>query len=197
MTAAATASSRSVVPALNGRYHRIALNTFMLIVLAHWAEHIAQAYQIWVLGWPIPQARGVLGMPFPWLIKSETLHYAYALVMLVALVLLRPGFAGRAKAWWTVALVIQFWHHIEHLLLFIQATAGVNFFGKPVPTSIIQLLVPRVQLHLFYNSIVFIPMVVAMYLHLRPNRQERAAANCTCAPERARNAVPSMAASSA
>jgi hypothetical protein len=183
--------------ALNSRYHRIALNTFMVIVLAHWAEHIAQAYQIWVLGWPVRQARGVLGMPFPWLIKSEALHYGYALVMLVALFLLRPGFTGRARTWWTVALVIQFWHHIEHLLLFVQAQSGVNFFGKPVPTSIIQLVVPRVELHLVYNSIVFIPMVVAMYLHLRPNEQERAAARCTCATGRVRSRVPAAATSSA
>jgi hypothetical protein len=101
--------------------------------------------------------------------------------MLVALWLLRPGFAGRARTWWTVALVIQFWHHIEHLLLFIQAQAGVTFFGRPVPTSILQLVFPRVELHLVYNSIVFIPMVVAMYLHLRPTRAERAVASCTCA----------------
>jgi hypothetical protein len=183
--------------ALNGRYHRIALNTFMVVVLAHWAEHIAQAYQIWVLGWPVPQARGVLGMPFPWLIKSEALHYGYALVMLVALVLLRPGFTGRARTWWTVALVIQFWHHFEHLLLFVQAQSGVHLFGKPVPTSIIQLVVPRVELHLLYNSIVFVPMVVAMYLHLRPNEQERAATRCTCATGSVRRGVPAAATSSA
>jgi hypothetical protein len=31
--------------ALNGRYHRAALNAFMVVVLAHWAEHLVQAYQ--------------------------------------------------------------------------------------------------------------------------------------------------------
>jgi hypothetical protein len=196
MAVAAATRSRGVVSALNGRYHRIALNTFMLVVVAHWAEHIAQAYQIWVLGWPVPQARGVLGLPFPWLIKSEALHYGYALVMLIGLFLLRPGFTGRARTWWTVALVIQFWHHLEHLLLLVQATSGVNFFGRPVPTSIIQLVVPRVELHLFYNTIVFVPMVVAMYLHLRPNQRELAASTCTCTPAR-RTRTPSMAATSA
>jgi hypothetical protein len=157
------------------------LNVFMVIVLAHRAEHVTQAWQIWVLGWPRPQARGVLGMPFPVLIKSEWLHYGYALVMLIGLFLLLPGFTGRARIWWTVALVIQFWHHIEHLLLFIQAQTGHNFWGKPVPTSLLQLVYPRVELHLFYNSIVFLPMLVALYLHLRPAPAERAAMRCTCA----------------
>ena len=31
----------------------------MLVVLGHWAEHIAQAWQIWVLHWPVPKAKGV------------------------------------------------------------------------------------------------------------------------------------------
>ena len=69
--------------ALNGRHHKAALGVFAVIVIAHWAEHIAQAIQIWVLGWPLPEARGVLGVPFPWLVKSEWMHYGYALVMFV------------------------------------------------------------------------------------------------------------------
>jgi hypothetical protein len=168
------------VAAINGRYHRAALTVFMVIVLAHWAEHLVQAYQVWVLDRPRPQARGVLGQVFPWLVTSEWLHYWYAIVMLVGLFLLRPGFAGRARAWWTVALVIQFWHHIEHLLLLIQAQTHTYFFGGSVPTSLAQVIIPRVELHLFYNSIVFIPMVIAVYLHLRPNERELRATSCSC-----------------
>jgi hypothetical protein len=167
---------------LNGAHHRAALNVFLVIVIAHWAEHIAQAFQIWVLGWPVPQSRGVLGLAFPWLVKSEWLHYGYALVMLVALWLLRPGFVGRARTWWTIALAFQFWHHIEHLLLFVQAQTGHFFFGAAVPTSVLQLVFPRVELHLFYNTVVFVPMVVAMYLHLRPSRAELAHMTCSCRP---------------
>jgi hypothetical protein len=157
------------------------MNVFMFVVLAHWAEHLTQAFQIYVLGRPIPQSRGVLGQFFPWLVKSEWLHYGYALVMLIGLWLLRKAFVGRARAWWMVAFAIQFWHHFEHLLLFIQAQTHRNFFGKPVPTSILQLAIPRVELHLFYNTVVFLPMVIAVYLHLRPNAAERARAICTCA----------------
>ena len=36
-----------LVGRLNTTQHRFALNVFMLVVLAHWAEHIAQAIEIW------------------------------------------------------------------------------------------------------------------------------------------------------
>jgi hypothetical protein len=182
-----------MVTALNTRWHKAALGVFLFVVLAHWAEHVAQAIQIWVLGWPVPKARGVLGEPFPWLIKSEWLHYGYALVMLVGLLLLRPGFTGRSRTWWNVALGIQVWHHFEHLLLLIQAITGSYLAGRAVPTSILQVFLPRVQLHLFYNAVVFAPMVVAMYLHWRPNKSEHVAMACTCAAA----AAPAPAASAA
>lgn len=172
---------------LNGPYHRAALNTFMFIVIAHWVEHLTQAYQIWVLDWTRPQSRGALGQFFPWLVKSEWLHYGYALVMLVGLWVLRRGFVGRGKAWWMVAFAIQFWHHIEHLLLLIQAQTGTYFFGKAAPTSVLQLVFPRVELHLFYNSVVFLPMVIAVFYHLRPSAAEVGRMVCSCTP---RAAVP-------
>jgi hypothetical protein len=165
---------------LNSKWHERALQIFMAIVLAHWAEHLFQAYQIYVMGWPRPQANGLLGLWYPWLIKSETLHYAYALVMLIGIWVLRKGFTGTGRKWWTVALVIQFWHHIEHLLLIIQATTHHNYWGKPVPCSVLQLFFPRVELHLFYNSIVFIPMVIGMYYHMFPPVGEEGHAVCSC-----------------
>ncbi|MFI0418250.1 hypothetical protein [Spongiactinospora sp. 9N601] len=173
-----------LIGTLNGRGHQAALNVFLFIVLAHWAEHIVQAIQIWVMGWPLPEARGVLGLWFPWLVTSEALHYGYALVMLVGLVALRGGFTGRSRVWWNISMGIQIWHHVEHLLLLFQAASGTPFFGRAVPTSVVQLLVPRVELHLFYNSLVFAPMVVAMVLHRRPRPDERAHMACSCAQSR-------------
>lgn len=166
---------------LNGRYHRAALWAFMGIVLAHWAEHLFQAFQIWGLGWERQDAGGALGLVFPWLVSSEALHYGYALVMLIGLLLLRPGFTGTARTWWNVALGIQLWHHLEHALLLGQVVVGANLFGKPVPTSIAQLVIMRVELHLLYNALVFVPMVIAMIEHIRPSEEERARVCCTCA----------------
>jgi hypothetical protein len=79
------------------------------------------------------------------------------------------------------AFWIQFFHHIEHAILQLQALTGHHLFGRPVPTSIIQLWVPRVELHLFYNTIVFIPMVIAMYYHLFPPARETNRPRCACA----------------
>jgi len=173
--------SPKLLQRLNGPLHERALQTFMVIVLAHWAEHLTQAFQIYALGWPAPQARGVLGLWYPWLVKSEVLHYGYALVMLIGLWVLRTGFVGTSRLWWTAALAIQFWHHIEHALLQTQAIVGRNLFNSPVPTSIAQLWIPRVELHLIYNTIVFIPMMVAMYYHMFPPKEEAAQMRCTCA----------------
>jgi len=172
---------------LNSKWHERALQGFMLVVLAHWGEHLFQAYQIYVMGWPRPKANGLLGLWYPWLIQSEVLHYAYALVMLTGIWVLRKGFTGTGRKWWTVALVIQFWHHIEHLLLIYQATVHHNFWGKPVPCSVLQLFFPRVELHLFYNTIVFIPMVIGMYFHMFPPKGEEGLAACSCEWNKAAN----------
>ena len=176
----ASGASAGFYEKLNTDWHERGLQIFMLIVLAHWAEHLVQAYQIYVMGWPRPKALGLVGLWYPWLIQTETLHYGYALVMLICLWVFRKGFTGVSHTWWMAAFWIQFWHHIEHFLLILQATIHHNFFGRPVPTSIAQLFFPRVQLHLFYNSIVFIPMVVAMYYHMFPPEGEPHTAVCTC-----------------
>ena len=180
-----SAGELGVYQKLNSVWHRRALNLFMFIVLAHWAEHLAQAWQIYVLGWTRPQSGGFLGLFYPWLVSSELMHYGYAIVMLIGLFVLRSGFSGTSRKWWTIALVIQFWHHIEHAVLQYQAITGHYWFGSPVPISFVQLLMPkfRPELHLFYNAIVFIPMVVAMYYHMFPPKGEEAAA-CSCSLRR-------------
>lgn len=181
VTATAIASRQGWLTGLNTTGHRTALNVFLVIVLAHWAEHVVQAIQIWVLGWSVPEAGGVLGVWFPSLVTSEALHYSYALVMLIGLWMLSPGFTGRDRTWWNIALAIQVWHHVEHLVLLVQAHSGIHLLGRSAPTSIVQLIVPRVELHLFYNAAVFAPMVVAMVLHRWHPTGPRTAVSCSCA----------------
>jgi hypothetical protein len=173
-------SYAEMIEKLNVGWHERALQIFLAIVLAHWAEHLVQAYQIWGLGWPIPESRGVLGYWFPWMVSSELLHYGYALIMLIGLWMLRTGFTGKAYTWWMVSFWIQFWHHIEHMLLQGQAIVGENLFNSPVPVSIVQVWIPRVELHLIYNTLVFIPMIIAMYMHMFPKRGEEAHIKCSC-----------------
>jgi len=166
---------------LNTRWHRAALLSFLAIVLFHWAEHIVQAYQAFVLHWPRPMSMGILGMYYPWLMKTEALHYGFALVMVIGLWVLRKGFTGSSYKWWMVSFWIQFYHHFEHLILFIQANTHHYWFGGTVPTSIGQIWIPRIELHLIYNTLVFIPMVVAMYLHAYPPARDAAKMVCSCA----------------
>lgn len=166
---------------LNGDWHETGLRIYMVLVLSHWAEHLIQAFQIFVLKWPRAESLGLVGQIWPWVFKSEILHYVYALFMLIGIWLFRPGFKGRSLWWWNASFVIQGWHHFEHLLLQVQYMIGKNLFDAPVPMSILQLWVPRVELHLFYNTIVFVPMVMAMYYHLFPSQEEGSAHTCSCA----------------
>lgn len=157
---------------MSDRRYDTALVVFMVVVLGHWVEHVFQAIQVFVLGWDRADARGALGMLWPWLVKTEAMHYAYAVTMLIGIVLLRSAFTGSARTWWDSALGLQIWHHIEHLLLLSQAIVGHPFFGAKQYTSLVQLLLPRIELHLFYNAVVFVPMVIAIYLqyYARPAR---------------------------
>ena len=43
------------------------------------------------------------------------------------------------------------------------------------------LCIPRLELHLFYNTVVFVPMMVAMYYHLLPSAPDAARMRCGCA----------------
>lgn len=173
---------------LNGRWHEVALWVFMAGIVAHIAEHVVQGIQVWALGNAVADSRGIAGQWFPWLAASESLHYFYAIYTLLGLVLLLPAFQGRARFWWNAALVFQFWHHLEHVTLLFQRVTGDFFFGESVPTSIVQVLIPRVELHLLYNTVVFVPMVIAIYYHLFPAAGERVASICGC-PRRAESSV--------
>jgi hypothetical protein len=169
---------------LNSRWHETGLRLLMAVVIVHWAEHIVQAYQVFVLHLPRPMAMGLFGMYYPWLMKTELLHYGFAIVMLVGLWILRRGFTGVAYTWWMASFWLQFYHHLEHGLLFYQALTHRYLFGRDVPTSIGQIWIPRVELHLIYNTLVFIPMVIAMYYHLYPPAGETSGPACTCARRR-------------
>jgi hypothetical protein len=50
------APPRALRERLNQEWHQRALQIFMVIVLGHWAEHLAQAFQIYVLKWPVRAA---------------------------------------------------------------------------------------------------------------------------------------------
>ncbi len=155
-------SKRSMLEHINGDKHELALWLYMVIVFGHWLEHVTQIYQVYVLGWIPAAAGGVLGLWLPGLAEAEILHFTYNSFLLAGLLLLRPGFAGRARFWWNLALLAQGWHFFEHTLLQVQWLTGHYLFGASQQMGIGQLWIPRVELHFLYNLIVFTPMVVGM-----------------------------------
>lgn len=155
---------------LNYRYHAPALWIFMLIIVAHWMEHVLQIYQIYVLGWSPDKAGGILGVIYPSLIESETLHFVYDFIQWAGIIVLRPGFRARVRAftYWTAAMVVQTWHFIEHCLLMGQYLTGYYLFGAPYQISIGQIWFPRAELHFAYNLFTFVPMAIAVHFYLKP-----------------------------
>lgn len=158
----------------NGSWHKRALLVYMIVVFGHWVEHILQAYQVFILHWAPADAGGLLGFWYPWLAQSEVLHFVYNFSLLAGLFLLRPAFQGRARTWWTVAALVQGWHFFEHLLLQAQWLTGIYLFEASQQTGILQLWIPRVELHFLYNTLVFLPMLLGLFFYTRERKRENA-----------------------
>ena len=142
MTETTTATKQSFLEKLNGPWHERAL----WVYLDHRDRPLDRAP---LPGRPdlaprdaAPAGAGCarLRVPLAGQVRGDAFHLRAADVP-------RPGpaptrFHGTAKTWWTASLVIQTWHLFEHSLLQLQAIAGQNLFGSPVPTSILQQLSP-------------------------------------------------------
>lgn len=165
---------------INSVKHFQGLKVYVAIMIAHWIEHIVQAFQVYVLRMPRPEAGGFLGYLYPAANKSEVLHWTYAVIMLIGLLLLRRGFAARSRIWWNIAIGVMVWHFFEHSFLFFQYWSGWHFTGTPVPTSVIQTIFPRVELHLIYNMLVMIPVLAALSVHWLGPKKYGPQGSCNC-----------------
>lgn len=171
----ATWCTRLLAPLQTGRVRHYITLSMIVISLVHMSEHIAQWVQLYVLNVPRTQAWGLLGsIKLPWLnglalVQDEWMHWTLAYLMLLGLIALYPTMTSSINygRYWIAALAIQTWHMTEHMLLLAQQLLGVHFFGQAVNTSIIQLILPRIELHFFYNVVVFVPMAAAMILYYR------------------------------
>lgn len=148
---------------------------FLVVAGGHFGEHIVQVWQHLVLGWPAREAGGVLGLWFPGLAAAEVLHSTWNTLQLTGLILLWPLLRGRGAAsrWWGVALLAQTWHWLEHVLLQVQVLTGQFLFAAPKQQSLLELLLPRIELHFLYNLLSFGPTAIAIVLVIA---QERARA---------------------
>jgi hypothetical protein len=148
---------------------------YMAVVVLHMCEHILQLYQFAVLGWARPASGGLLGLWAPQLAMSELLHFSYNSFQLIGLLALLGGFKGRARTFWIIAIGLQSWHWIEHALLQMQWITKLYLYDGPKPMSVLEILLPRIELHFIYNMMVVIPTLIAVYLYVRKLLDERRA----------------------
>jgi hypothetical protein len=131
------------------------MKIFLSIVLIHFFEHVTQLIQLYVLHWPRVECMGILGVLYPWLMRSESLHLAYAVYMLWGLYYFRFEVNNY---WWITATNLQQYHFTEHVILMTQLLMSHK------PTGIGGLWFPRIELHGVYNLMVLIPMLLALRL---------------------------------
>lgn len=162
-------AQRSPLYLVHGEWHKPMLTLFMILVAIHTLEHILQMIQVFVLGWPRPMSGGLVGVWMPELARAELLHFAYNLFQLVGLAVLRGGFRGKARRWWTVAVLVQSWHFFEHALLQTQWLTKTYLYGAAKPMSVLEVLLPRIELHFIYNVVVVTPMLIALFYYFRRN----------------------------
>lgn len=146
--------------------HNRLLAMYMLIVLFHFAEYVIQVIQFAYLGFSRTDAGGLLGEQFPALLTNETLHFGYNLILFVGIRMLYKGMSSGAQMWWMVGGMLQGWHLFEHTLLQFQWLTGSYWFGANRQTSLLENFIPRIELHFMYNTVVTIPIVIAVCVHV-------------------------------
>ncbi|HEU0073263.1 MAG TPA: hypothetical protein VFS30_04560 [Dehalococcoidia bacterium] len=165
---------------INGPWHGRALLILFAVILFHMFEHVVQVVQTYLLGVDRVDALGLLGVWMPDLIRSETVHFGFSVYTWSAIFLTGGAAVGMARNIGLIALSVQSWHLLEHSTLIFQRATDSFFFGASEPTSLAQLLIPRVELHFIYNGVVFSAIVIALLLHAYPPRGETARSRCVC-----------------
>jgi hypothetical protein len=148
---------------------------FLALVLFqgfHELEHVVQVIQQFLLG--NPKGAGILGSVF----DGPPLHFLYNtgfLALLIATYVLlgmhrsgtRREFGTMVFALLTFAVVWQSWHELEHIvklyqyytLGYINNVGGILAIG---PGAILPLF-NNVWLHFWYNTIAYVPIVIAYF----------------------------------
>jgi hypothetical protein len=168
---------RAVSWFLSASFQTAGHTTFLALLLVqgfHELEHIVQVLQRYMFA--IPNGNGLIGS----LVDIEPVHFVYNslyLGMLASTYILLGLPRERARRYGPIvfgglmlALVFQSWHEVEHLFKLAQYFAlGVNGTGGVFgigPGGIIP--VARVPLlHLAYNTIAFVPAVIAFVALVR------------------------------
>ena len=149
------------------RRHDAWLALFYVLVVSqggHLLEHVVQVAQVHVLGMAPPDANGVFTA-----LDAEWVHFLWNTWVLAATVPLVLRY--RDNSWLRLAAVAAVWHELEHAYLIVGHVmngtvgdpgllAGGGALGGGVPVT-------RIDLHVAYNVIETLPIVVAFGVTLR------------------------------
>jgi hypothetical protein len=146
-------------------YHWLAL-LYLLVVTqgGHFLEHVAQIYQIHVLGLKGPAAPGIFGA-----LDVEWVHFLWNTWVLLTVGVLVSRFPRNPWLWSLVPMTV--WHEVEHSWIMVEfirsgvagtpgllASGGVIGGGLPLV---------RPDLHFLYNLAETVPLVMAFVWQLR------------------------------
>jgi hypothetical protein len=143
------------------------LASFTLLVFAqsaHLLEHVAQMFQIHVLGRAGPDARGIVGQ-----LDIEWVHFIWNAAVVVALGALLVH--DRSNRWLVLATAFASWHLVEHdfimrtfLATGIPGSPGLLASGGLIAGG---LPLSRPDLHFLYNLVETAAIVIAYLSQLR------------------------------
>lgn len=125
----------------------------------HVMEHVVQVAQLRVLGLSGHHAHGIFGA-----LDIEWVHFTWNAWVLAAVVVLLIGRPGNRWLW--VAAPLAAWHLLEHTFLIVtylvtgvEGTPGLLAMGGLLGNG---LPVARAELHLFYNVLETIPLLMGL-----------------------------------
>ena len=120
------------------------MKLFYTVLKLHFLEHLAQMIQVYILNMPRTESLGLIGLWFPYLIRSEWLHFGFAIYTLNGIYRYTNN---------KTAFYLQLFHTVEHIILINQ------YFLGYAATGIGGIWFPRIELHFFYNLIVLLPLI--------------------------------------
>ncbi len=138
------------------------LTLYLILVVTqsgHVLEHVVQVVQLRVLHEPKEHAHGIFGA-----LDVEWVHFVWNSWILLAIVVLLIGRPG--NRWLLIAAPLAAWHLAEHVVLIatylatgVEGSPGLLAMGGLIGNG---LPIPRPELHLLYNVMETIPLIIGL-----------------------------------
>lgn len=145
-----------------------------VLQVGHLSEHAAQVFQLAVLGWPltcppppgVDAACGVFGF-----LDLETIHFVWDTGVWLGTLALVYTF-GTRNPWLMLSLAAATAHEVEHMFIFYAYVFNYPFYENGGKNGVFGTggyipLLWRPLLHFGYNTLVVVPLVIALFYQLR------------------------------